>query len=138
LKRFIVILIGISLLLIAFSCRTVNQGSIKKNAQKHNGKARIVDISPAKGDNGKVIGLYMNIIFDFIPSETGAVKGYKFPESVDSGILLFYDNRNSFHINWIKKWGIKKGNEYPAARYEADDRSNGPNVYYEVDLSPVH
>jgi hypothetical protein len=78
----------------------------------------------------------MELYFDFIPSDPRVTNKYQYPEKKDSQILLQYDNRKSFHKNWIMKWGLKTGNEYPALRYEASGKVTGKHVYYEVELSP--
>jgi len=121
------------------SCKTEESSVVKKTSPEfrlYKGKAEIVSIksSPVSGDDGN--NSYMMIYFNFVPSDPGAKKNYQFPEAEDANIQLKYDNRNSFHKNWIMKWGLKIGNEYPATRYEAIGKISGVHVYYDVELSP--
>lgn len=129
----------LSLMLFFISCKTEEPVVVKKPEpvfRAYQGKARIVSIVPSKEEDGKESDSYMVLYFDFIPSDPGVKKKYQYPESGDSKVLLNYDNRKSFHKNWIMKWGLKTGNEYPASRYESSGRVTGAHVYYDVELSP--
>lgn len=132
-------LILISFFVFFVSCKT-EEPVVEKKSQPvfrtYKGKAKIVSIVPSKEKDGNDSSSYMELYFDFIPSETAISKNYQFPEAGDSNILLKYDNRNSFHKNWIMKWGLKNGNEYPAKRYEASGKVTGAHVYYDVELTP--
>ncbi len=126
------------ILFLFFSCKTPDKSLEKPSIlfKTYNGKAVITSIVPSKDDNGKESSMYMQIYFDFIPADSLAPGKYEYPESADTGRLLYYDNRNSFHNNWIQKWGIKSGNEYPAMRVESNGEKSGAHIYYEVELHP--
>ena len=133
-------LIIITVLLFLFSCKTEEPVVIKKSDpvfRTYNGKAKIASIVPSKENDGKDSSSYMELYFDFIPSDPDAGQKYQYPEKRDSNILLQYDNRKSFHKNWIMKWGLKTGNEYPALRHEGSGKVTGGHVYYDVELSPL-
>jgi len=126
-------------LLLVISCSTEKPAVIKKNEslfKSYKGTARIVSITPVKDSVDTEDSSYMQLFFDFSPADPGAKNNYQFPEAADSNILLKYDNRNSFHKNWILKWGLKPGNEYPAVRYENSGKVTGAHVYYDVELYP--
>lgn len=108
----------------------------------YNGKAVISEIAkiskiadeeiiPGGGNNGFVV-----IYFNFIPAVPYSGTKYSCAECSDTRIKLFYDNRESFHINWVKKWDISPGNEYPAIRHESLKKDNTLRVSYEVFLEP--
>lgn len=129
----------IPLLLLFISCSTKEPAVIKKNEslfKSYKGTARIVSITPSKDTVNTEGSSYMQLYFDFLPADPGVKNNYQFPEAADSNILLKYDNRKSFHKNWILKWGLKQGNEYPAVRYENSGKVTGAHVYYYVELSP--
>jgi len=104
--------------------------------KKHNGKAVITGITySANNSDDRNIG-YVDIYFNFIPADPGASGSYLCRECPDTKIKLFYDNRDSFHGNWVKKWEIKPGNEYPAIRHEMMRKDKTVPVSYEVFLEP--
>jgi hypothetical protein len=128
------------LLVLFISCKTgdpVIEKKVSPVFRTYKGTAKIISIIPAKENNGNDNGSFMELYFNFIPSDSAEAKRYQFPEAPDSNILLKYDNRKSFHKNWIMKWGLKNGNEYPATRYEASGKVTGAHVYYDVELSPA-
>lgn len=130
-------LFGMLLIISVLSCEKTDEVHIKKEVPStiiHHGKARIVSIIPTKDDKGTESQEFMDIYFDFISADKS---GHIYTASKDKGILLEYDNRNSFHKNWIDKWGIKAGNEYPSVRYGTTGKTTGAHVYYEVELTPV-
>lgn len=134
------VLIFLSVMFFMISCKAPEPVEVIKKKpvySKFQGKARVTSIIPSKERNGRESDSYMDIYYIFIPSEQGIIKKYNYPEFKDSGLLLNYDNRNSFHKNWIMKWGLKVGNEYPAERYEITGKVSGPHVSYDVELSPV-
>ncbi len=129
-------LLSLMLIFTVLSCGKTTDTWINKDvpvAKTFRGKARIVLITPAKDDTGRESQEFMDIYFDFISAEKS---GYMYPDSKDTRIILNYDDRNVFHKNWIEKWGIKEGNEYPAVRREVKGKTTGAHVYYEVELSP--
>lgn len=131
--------LSLSLMLFFVSCKTEEPTVVQKTEpvfRTYKGKARIVSMAPSKNNTGEDDDSYMALYFDFIPSDPGAMKKYQFPEIKDTKVLLNYDNRKSFHKNWIMKWGVKAGNEYPALRYEAFGKATGAHVYYDVELAP--
>ena len=84
------------------SCKTqepVKDIQKKPVSSVYKGKARITSIIPSKERNGRESDSYMDIYYIFIPSEQGIIKKYNYPEFKDSGLLLNYDNKNSFHKN---------------------------------------
>jgi hypothetical protein len=132
-----------TLILIALmfiSCKTPEKTvTPPRDNQKriHSGKAVITKISDSRtGSGGDTIG-YVDIYFNFIPSESGAAENYLCGECPDINIKLFYDNRESFHANWVKKWDIKPGSTYPAIRHELLRKDNRPSVSHEVFLEPA-
>lgn len=104
-----------------------------KPLQIHYGKALITEIA-VSGDNSLNDKKgYMQIYFSYTPDDPGTVKKYLCTECPDTHIKLVYDNRDSFHINWIKKWEIKEGNGYSAIRRE-ELKDGKADVSYEVFL----
>lgn len=105
----------------------------------HKGKAVISEIADitdnginsVRGDNGFVI-----VYFNFIPAVPYSGTKYQCTECSDARIRLFYDNRESFHSNWVKKWNISPGKEYPAIRHESLKKDNTLRVSYEVFIEP--
>ena len=127
------------LLIFFISCKTEAPVVLKKDHPEfrtYKGKARIVSIVPAKENSGENSSSYMELYFNFIPSDPEIKKNYQVLEADDLNILLKYDNRKSFHKNWIIKWGLKTGNEYPASRFESSGDVTGLHVDYDVELSP--
>jgi len=103
----------------------------------HSGKAVITKIADSKtGSADDTVG-YVDIYFNFVPSDAGAMDKYLCRECPDNNIKLFYDNRESFHANWVKKWEIKPGSSYPAIRHELLRKDNRPSVSHEVFLEPA-
>ncbi len=129
------------LLIIIFSvsCGTTEKKTaapIGENSKRHSGKAVITEIADSKNSSGGDNTGYAEIFFKFIPSDPAAVKSYLCTECSDNKIKLFYDNRESFHRNWITKWDIKPGSEYPAIRHELKRKDNTTGISYEVFLEP--
>jgi len=108
----------------------------KNRSKTHNGKAVITEITDSKNNAGGDNKGYVDIYFNFIPSDSSASKNYLCGTCPDNNIRLFYDNRESFHRNWVNKWDIKPGNEYPAVRREVFRDDNGSPVSHEVFLEP--
>jgi len=126
------------IILIAFfsvSCGTPDRKTGERSTA-HKGKAVITEITASKDDSAAADSGYMDIYFKFIPSDPSAAEKYLCPECPDGRVKLFYDNRNSFHKNWIDRWEIKPGSEYPALRHELLRKDNAPAVSYEVLLEP--
>lgn len=103
----------------------------------HSGKAVITKISESKKGSGDDTVGYVDVYFNFVPSDPSAVAEYLCGECPDNNIKLFYDNRESFHANWVKKWDIKPGSSYPAIRHELLRKDNRPSVSYDVFLEPA-
>ncbi|MCL2155761.1 MAG: hypothetical protein FWH53_08875 [Leptospirales bacterium] len=117
------------IILFIASCNTPKSNA---GSNKFNGKIIITEIIESKeSSNGE--GGYFDIYFDFYP-ETHASKAYRCSECNDKHVKLFYDNRERFHSNWINKWDVKTGNEYPAIRHELLNENN--KVSYEIFLEP--
>jgi len=137
LNTIILLLIVIS----AVSCNAPDKrsgsGPVKKTLTKtHNGKAVISEIAPSKDNSGNGSSGYVDIYFNFIPSDPHAPDKYLCGECPDRKIRLFYDNRDSFHSTWVMKWGIKPGKEYTAVRHELLRKDNRASVSHEVFLEP--
>jgi hypothetical protein len=130
----------ILLAVLFISCKTQDKTAahLHDNQKRiHNGKAVITKISDSKtGSGGDTIG-YVDIYFNFTPSDSAAPENYLCGECPDINIKLFYDNRESFHANWVKKWDIKPGSTYPAIRHELLRKDNRPSVSHEVFLEPA-
>jgi hypothetical protein len=130
----------ILLAVIFISCKTPDKTAARLHEDQklvHSGKAVITKITDSKsGSGGDTIG-YVDIFFNFTPSEPDAADNYLCGECPDSNIKLFYDNRESFHTNWVKKWDIKPGSTYPAIRHELLRKDNRPSVSHEVFLEPA-
>lgn len=103
----------------------------------HYGKAVIKEIVNAKDNSTDSSRGYVEIYFDFIPADPKEKEKYLCTACPDSKIKLFYDNRDSFHINWVKKWDIKPGREYPAIRHEMIRTDKTVPVSHEVFLDPA-
>jgi len=101
----------------------------------YNGKAVITQIRDVAGTSGADDKNYVEIYYDFVPVKKG-VPAYSEIESTGRMLKLFYDNREIFHKNWVKKWGIKSGNEYPALRRVTRKDNKINYVTYEVYLEP--
>ncbi len=105
----------------------------EENVKVYYGKAVITGITDSGDTSAADKRGYMEIYFDYFPDDPGALKKYLCTGCPDTGKKLFYDNRENFHANWIKKWDIKQGNAYSAIRRE--ELKNGrPDVSYEVFL----
>jgi hypothetical protein len=96
------------------------------NRSSFHGKIIITEITESKENSGGESG-YSDIYFDFHPVDIQAEK--------DKHVKLFYDNRDSFHSNWIQKWSIKIGNAYPAIKHERVSENNKATSY-EIFLEP--
>ena len=120
-------------ILFITSCNAPAHKSNPGTNNSFNGKIIITEIIESKenstGGNG-----YSEIYFDFYPADIHASQAYLCSECNDKRVKLFYDNRDSFHSNWIKRWDIKTGNEYPAIRHELLNENN--KVSYEIFLEP--
>ena len=119
-------------ILFIISC---NAPEPKSNAgsNKFNGKIIITEITESK-ESSTGEGGYFDIYFDFYPADIHAPQAYLCKECNDKRVKLFYDNRDSFHSNWIKQWNVKTGNEYQAIRHELLNENN--KVSYEIFLEP--
>ncbi len=128
------------LTVLFISCKTTEKTALPPHEDEkiiHSGIAVITKISESKtGSDNDTIG-YFDIYFNFIPSKPHAADNYLCKECPDTGIKLFYDNRGSFHTNWVKKWDIKPGNTYPAIRHELHRKDDRPSVSHEVFLDPA-
>jgi len=105
-------------------------------SEYHNGKAVITEITDSADDYGTINRGYVAIYFNFVPSDADSAKKYLCMECSDNRIKLFYDNRESFHLNWVKRWEIQPGSSYPAIRHEIRRKDNSSAVSYEVFLEP--
>lgn len=132
----------VKLLLLAAALTAISCGSPDKKtaggegtAVKYfNGRAVITEIiDSTEGSGGRN---YVEIYFNFIPAEASAAKNYLCRQCPDKRVKLFYDNRESFHSNWVKKWGIEPGCSYPAVRHDMKRNNNSTEVTYEVLLEP--
>ena len=108
----------------------------KELTRVHNGKAVISDIVRSKENPGNDDSSYVEIYFHFIPDNPDAPEDYLCGECPDRQIKLFYDNRESFHTTWVKKWDIKPGKEYHAIRHELLRKDDRASVSHEVFLEP--
>ncbi len=96
----------------------------------YSGKAKITAIVPSRESSGR--DMY-HIYYDFTPLKASHLSEYKYPAAGDKNIKLYHDHRESFHMNWIKKWNIKEGNIYPALRSEQKKAAlSGNNVNFEI------
>lgn len=102
----------------------------------HHGKAVITEIRDTAGEPGKDTAGYQDIYFRFTASDQDAAENYLCKKCADLNQKLFYDNRESFHKNWIARWNIKPGNEYPAIRHELLKKDGTPAVSFEILLEP--
>lgn len=100
-----------------------------------NGIAVITEIRDIKNPSGTDEGNYFEIYFDFVPLKNGK-PAYSEIESTGRMIKLVYDNREIFHKNWIKKWNIKTGNEYPALHRITRKENKLNYVTYEIFIEP--
>jgi len=126
-------------LLFFISCGTSDKKAAYQDnrfPKSYNGKAVITGIVDSKNSSGGDNRGYVDIYFNFIPSDRSAPKSYLCAKYPDNNIKLFYDNRDTFHKNWVNKWEIKPGNEYPAIRHESLNKDNTPPVSHEVFLEP--
>lgn len=121
------------------SCKTTEPAASpepEKIYRTFEGRVKIVEIVPLNESDGVAGSSYLSVYFDFLADDASAIDRYAYPELTDRRRLLEYDNRNSFHKNWIAKWNIKTGNEYRAVRIESGGISTGAHVFYEVELAP--
>lgn len=101
-----------------------------------NGIAVITEIRDVRNPGVIDENSYVEIYFDFVPLKNGK-PAYSEIESTGRMIKLVYDNRDTFHKNWLKKWDIKTGNEYPAL-YRKTKKENKLNyVTYEIFIEPA-
>lgn len=128
----------ILIIITAASCKTPDKKAVQNEFNRtHYGKAVIKEIAEAaESSEGDNIG-YVVIYFDFIPADSKEKEKYLCSTCSDKRIKLFYDNRDSFHINWVKKWDIKPGNGYPAIRHEMKRTDKTTAVSHEVFLEPA-
>lgn len=136
-KNLFCIIPALVLLYIHLSC-TAEKQSAKQQVEPplvYNGIAVITEIRDAKSGAGGDDKNYTEIYFDFVPLKNG-VPAYSEIESTGRMIKLFYDNREIFHRNWVKKWDIKSGNEYPALRRITRKENKLNYVTYEVFIEP--
>ena len=136
-KNLLYIISGLTSILVLSYCAQEKQlirqpGEISTT---YNGKAVITQIRDVKSGAGGDDKNYVEIYFDFVPLKNG-VPAYSEIESSGRMIKLFYDNRDLFHKNWVKKWDIKSGNEYPAFRRVTKKENKINFVNYEVLLEP--
>ena len=125
--------------MVITSCKTMEPAASVKPGKIYrtfSGRIKIVEIAPVKESAGIADPSYLSVYFDFLADDPSAIERYAYPELPDRRRLLEYDNRNSFHKNWIDKWNIKTGNEYRAVRIESGGISTGAHVFYEVELAP--
>ena len=135
-KQFCIAILFLCII-IQFSCAREKE-TIRQQTEistVYNGKAVITDIRPAKTGSGSDDGNYVEIYYDFVPVKNG-VPVYSEIESSGRMLKLFYDNRDIFHINWVKKWDIKSGNLYPAVRRLTKKENKINFVTYEVFIEP--
>ena len=128
------------IIIFAASCKTPDTKLTpqrEESRKTHYGKAVITEIIDAKDNTRDDNRGYVEIYFNFIPSDPKAADNYLCRECPDRRVKLFYDNRDSFHLNWVKKWEIKPGNEYPAIRHEMTRDDKSTPVSHEVILEPA-
>lgn len=119
----------------SLSCATEKAITDTATAASWTGKVKIVSTGiPGKSCSGEKD--YIDVRFDFMPDDAGAVNRYLVNEASDKNILLYYDNRFDLHRNWIEKWGLKTGNVYRAVRHENTLNSPGKRAAFEVFLEP--
>lgn len=136
LSAVILILIIIS----AVSCKAPYKKSVPVQDEfnrSHYGKAVIKEIAEARESTGGSSIGYVVIYFDFIPADPEEKGKYLCSTCPDKKIKLFYDNRDTFHLNWVKKWNIRPGSEYPAIRHEMIRTDKTSAVSHEVFIDPA-
>ena len=121
-------------LLFIVSCAAPEQMP-NERTNRTSGKITVTEIVRLKENSSGESGYYSEIYFDFHPADTG--KTYLCNECKDKRVKLFYDNRDNFHSNWIEKWNVKTGNEYPAVRHDLIKEDNKPAASYEIFLEPM-
>jgi len=132
-----IIILSITTLLVSCGTPAKKINSTPESQLKnHNGKAVITEIIDAKNSSGSDSRGYLEVYFNFIPADTHAAETYLCSVCSDKKIKLIYDNRESFHKNWLNKWEIQPGSEYPAIRHELMRNDNTSAVSYEVFLVP--
>lgn len=137
-KRITLSLILAAVTLTAAACTSPEDRDTPRRVnitKVYDGRAVITSISDSSID-GQVKPDYSDIFFNFEPSDPASAKEYLCSGCSDLNKKLFYDNRESFHKNWVEKWGIKKGNIYNAKRHELHRGDNTSSVSYEVFLEP--
>jgi hypothetical protein len=116
-KKIIFSLTILMIQILLYSCSTAEKRAVKPSEDltpAANGKAVITEIRELSGNSDINSKGYVEIYFDFIPSKSDDPQKYSGSGCAGYMIKLVYDNRETFHINWVKKWDIKSGNEYPA------------------------
>ena len=121
-------------LLFIVSCAVPEQKP-NERPNRTSGKITITEIVELKENSSGESGHYSEIYFDFHPADAG--RTYLCNECKDKRVKLFYDNRDSFHSNWIERWSIKTGNEYPAVRHDLIKADNKGVASYEIFLEPM-
>jgi len=120
----------IFLMLSGCSSKVVTSADKEPELIYYSGKAKITSIVPSTESPDR--GMY-HIYYDFTPLNASYQSQYKYPMTSDKNIKLYHDHRESFHMNWIKKWNIKEGNIYPALRLERKiNLVSGNNVNFEI------
>lgn len=125
--------------ILSVSCGTPEKKIITPGAElskRYNGRAVITEITDSKNENESDNKGYVDIYFRFVPSDPDSAKSYLCSKCSDSKVKLFYDNRESFHKNWVSRWDIKPGSGYPAIRHELRRKDNSTGISYEVFLEP--
>ncbi len=133
--RYIILLATI----LSVSCGTPEKKitvPAEELSKRYNGKAVITEITDSKSDTETTNNGYVEIYFKFVAADPESAKSYLCTKCSDNKIKLFYDNRDSFHKNWVNKWDIKPGSEYSAIRHELKRKDNSTAISFEVFLEP--
>lgn len=135
-RKFLFVLIPVIMLASCVTEQNItDNSSVTVTAASWSGKVKIVSTGkPGESCSGEKD--YVDVRFDFVPDDAGAVNRYLVKEVLDKNILLFYDNRSDLHKNWVEKWGLKTGNVYRAIRHENPLNRPGHMAVFEVFLEP--
>lgn len=117
-------------MLLLISCSSTVEKPAATDTRVHKGKAVICEIT-FPDSNG-----YSEIYFDFIPDNVRDTENYLCAGCPDFKQRLRHDNSDMFHTNWIREWGIKRGNAYIAERVEHGRAAEGYKTFFDVTLKP--
>ena len=124
---------AILVVLAALSACCLTSGNRESNYEAVEGTALITEVRKSDYDPlpGKVT--FMDVYFDFIPSDPAAPARYRHPRFRDTHVRLFVNSRGNLLQGWVDGKGIRKGKRYPARRYEKKGGyGSSPPVFFEV------